>query len=166
MTIEEIIPPAVKPFDSIKDRVAADWIFEQQRHEQETAAATMLAAIQAGRNFADAATIAGVIPHLTPLVTRGEGAAGMPPELQRILFGLKKGEPAMVELSQGFVVAIPAEIAVADPNADKAGFDKLRAELAQNIASDYAGVFQEAVRLRANPRINRANFDQIVQPQQ
>ena len=44
--------------------------------------------------------------------------------------------------------------------------DKLRAELAQNIASDYAGVFQEAVRLRANPRINRANFDQIVQPQQ
>jgi peptidyl-prolyl cis-trans isomerase D len=166
MTVEEIIPPAVKPFDTIKDRVAADWTFEQQRHEQETAAAAMLAAIQAGRNFPDAATIAGVIPHLTPLVTRGEGAAGMPPELQRVLFGLKKDEPAMVETSQGFVVAVPAEIAVADPHADKAGFDKLRSELSQNIASDYAGVFQEAVRLRANPNINRTNFDRIVQPQQ
>jgi hypothetical protein len=27
-------------------------------------------------------------------------------------------------------------------------------------------VFQEAVRLRANPNINRTNFDRIVQPQQ
>jgi peptidyl-prolyl cis-trans isomerase D len=90
----------------------------------------------------------------------------MPPELQRVLFGLKKNEPAMVETSQGFVVAVPAEIAVADPHADKAGFDKLRSELSQNIASDYAGVFQEAVRLRANPNINRTNFDRIVQPQQ
>ena len=166
MAVEDIIPPAVKPFDTIEDRVAADWTFEQQRHAQETAAASMLAAIQGGRNFADAATIAGVIPHLTPLVTRGAGAAGMPPELQRILFGLKKGEPTMVETAQGFIVAVPAEIAVADPDADKAGFDKLRTELSQNIASDYANVFQEAVRLRANPRINRANFDQIVQPQQ
>ncbi len=165
LAVEDIVPPAVKPFDTVKDRVAGDWTFEQQRRAQETAAAAMLAAIQSGRNFADAATIAGVIPHLTPLVSRGEGAAGMPPELQRVLFALKKDEPTMVETAQGFIVAIPAEIAVADPAADKAGFEKLRSELSRNMASDYASVFQDAVRLRANPRINRTNFDQIVQPQ-
>ena len=127
---------------------------------------SMLAAIQGGRNFADAATIAGVIPRLTPLVSRGEGVAGMPPELHQMLFGLKKGEPTMVETAEGFIVAIPAEIVVPDPNTDKAGYDKMRTDLSRNIASDYASVFQEAVRLRANRRINQANFDQIVQPQQ
>ncbi len=166
LTIEDITPPGVKPFDDVKSRVIADWTFDQQHHAQNEAAAAMLAAIQGGRTFADAATIAGVIPHLTPLVSRGEGAAGMPPELQQVLFGLKKGEPTMVETAEAFVVAIPAEIVIADPNADKAGFEKMRTDLSRNIASDYASVFQEAVRLRANPRVNQANFDQIVQPQQ
>ena len=166
LTIEEITPPSVKPFDAVKDRVSGDWTFEQQHHAQNEAAAAMLAAIQGGRNFADAATIAGVIPRLTPLVSRGEGVAGMPPELHQMLFGLKKGEPTMVETAEGFIVAIPAEIVVPDPNTDKAGYDKMRTDLSRNIASDYASVFQEAVRLRANRRINQANFDQIVQPQQ
>ena len=165
LTIEDVTPPGVKPFDDVKARVGDDWTFEQQHHAQNEAAATMLAAIQGGRPFADAATIAGVVPHLTPLVSRGEGAAGMPAELQQVLFGLKKAAATMVETSTGFVVAIPAEIVVADPNADKAGFDKMRTDLSRNIASDYATVFQEAVRLRVKPRIDQANFDQIVQPQ-
>ena len=164
VVVEDVTPPGLKPFDAVKDRVAADWTFDQQRHAQEQAAAAMLGSIQGGRDFADAATIAGVIPHLTPLVSRGETAAGMPPELMRVLFGLKKGEPTMAETAEGFVVAIPAEIVVADPAADKAGFDKMRADLARNIAMDYATVFQEAVRQRANPRINQANYNQIVQP--
>ena len=164
LVVEEITPPSVKPFDSVKERVAADWLFDQQRHALEEAAAAMLGAIQGGRNFADAATIAGVVPHLTPLVARGQPVAGMPPELQQILFGLKKGEATMVETAEGFIVAIPAEIVVSDPEADKAGFDKLRTDLSRNIAADYANVFQEAVRQRANPRINQTNFDQIVQP--
>jgi hypothetical protein len=40
----------------------------------------------------------------------------------------------------------------------------MRADLARNIAQDYTTVFQEAARQRANPRINQANYDQIVQP--
>ena len=165
VTIEETTPPGVKPFDAVKDRVAADWTFDQQHHAQETAAAAMLASIQGGRSFADAATIAGVVPQLTPVVSRGEGAQGMPPELQPALFGLKKGEPTMVETAEGFIVAVPAEIIEPDPATDQAGFDKMRTQLSQNIGGDYVSVFQEAVRLRANPRINQTNYDQIVQPQ-
>lgn len=166
VAVETIEPPGSRAYDTVKDRVSADWTFDQKRHAQEEAAAAMLAAMQGGRNFADAATIAGVIPHLSPLVSRGQGVDGMPPELQRILFGLKKDEPTMVETAEGFIVAVPVEITVPDPNVEKADFEKLRTDLSRNIASDYASVFQEAVRVRANPRINQANFDQIVQPQQ
>ena len=164
LVVEDVTPPSVRPYDDIRTRVAGDWAFEQQRRAQEEAAAAMLAAIQAGRNFPDAATIAGVIPRLTSRVTRGEGVAGIPPELHRILFGLKKNEPTMVETAEGFVVAIPVEIVVPNPKDDEAGYARMRGDLARNIGNDFATVFQEAVRLRANPRVNQTNFNQIVQP--
>lgn len=164
LAIEEIAPPGVRPFEDVRERVTGDWTFEQQRHAQEVAAAAMLASIQGGRNFADAATIAGVIPWITPRVSRGEGAPGMPPELQQVLFGLKKNEPTMVETAQGFIVAVAVEIIVPDPKDDEAAFNKMRLELSRNIGNDFTTVFQDAVRLRANPQINQANFNQIVQP--
>ena len=164
VTVENITPPGIKPFEEAKDRVSADWTFDQQRHAQELAATAMLTAIQGGRSFADAATIAGVVPHMTPMVSRGATAAGMAPELQRILFGLKKSEPTMVETPDGFLVAVPAEIVDSNPDTDKTAFEKMRLDLSRNIAQDYVTVFQDAVRQRAKPRINQANYDQIVQP--
>jgi peptidyl-prolyl cis-trans isomerase D len=164
IAVEEITAPGLKPFDDVRTAVADEWMFQQQRHAQEEAAAAMLASIHGGRPFADAATIAGVVPKLTPIVSRGESAEGMPVELHQVLFGLKKAEATMVETSTGFIVAVPAEIVVPDPAADTAGFAKLNSELTNAIGSDLVATFQEAVRLRAKPRINQTNFDQIVQP--
>ena len=164
VAVETIDPPGIKPFEDVKDRAGADWTFDQQRRAQEQAATAMVTAIQGGRTFADAATIAGVVPHMSPTVARGDGSAGVPPELLRVLFGLKKDEPTMVETPTGFVVAIPAEIVELSPDGDKIAFEKMRLDLSRNIAQDYVTVFQEAVRQRANPRVNQANFDQIVQP--
>ena len=164
IAVEEITPPGLKPFDDVRTAVADEWLFQQQRRSQEEAAAAMLGSIHGGRPFADAATIAGVVPKLTPIVSRGEGAAGMPMELHQVLFGLKKAEATMVETSTGFIVAVPAEIVVPDPAADTAGFAKMTSELTNAIGTDLVATFQEAVRQRAKPRINQTNFDQIVQP--
>jgi peptidyl-prolyl cis-trans isomerase D len=98
------------------------------------------------------------------LVTRAEPDPAMPQEVQQVLFGLKRGEPTMVENADGFLIATPVEIVAPDPAADKAGYDQLRAAVARTVSSDLASVFAEALRLRASPRINQANVDQIVQP--
>jgi peptidyl-prolyl cis-trans isomerase D len=165
MMIEDITPPTLKPFESVQARVLEDWHFDQQRHVQNQAAAAMMAAINDGRSFTDAATIAGVTPRLTPQVTRGQSVQGMPIELHRVLFGLKKGEATMVETAEGFIVAIAAEIIEPDSRSDEAGFTKTKRDVGIGIARDVAAVFQQAIRLRSNPQINRTNFDQIVQPQ-
>ena len=47
---------------------------------------------------------------------------------------------------------------------DAAGYEQLRAAVARTVGNDLAATFAEALRLRANPRINQANVDQIVQP--
>ncbi len=164
VTVESVTPPGTKSFDEVKEQVGKDWAFDQQRRAQNMAATAMMTAVQGGQSFADAATVAGVVPHMSPAITRGQTEAAIPPELARIMFGLKKGEATMVETSQGFVVAVVADVTDQNPDQDKAAFDKLRSDLSRNVAQDYATVFQDAVRLRANPRINQANIDQIVQP--
>jgi peptidyl-prolyl cis-trans isomerase D len=166
LSVEEIIPPAAKPFDTVKQEVTDDWTRDQRRHIEEEAAAKLLTAVKGGQSLADAATVAGVTVRRTPLVTREANAEGMAPQLAKVLFGLKKGEPAMVETPDGFIVAVTAEIVEADPKTDPAGFDQLRTAVTRSIAGDLASVFADALRARAQPRINQASLDNITgQPQ-
>ena len=166
LSVEDVIPPAVKPFDSVKEQVTDDWTDDQRRHSEEETAAKLLTAVKGGQSLADAATVAGVTVRRTPLVTRDASVEGMPPQLQQVLFGLKPGEPTMVATKDGFLVAVPAEIIEANPKSDPAGFDQLRTVVNRSIASDLASVFADALRTRAQPRINQAALDNIAgQPQ-
>ena len=161
LSVEDIIPPAVKPFDTVTQQVTEDWTQDQRRHNEEAAAAKLLAAVKGGQSLADAATVAGVTVRRTPLVTREANTEGMPPQLAKVLFGLKKGEPTMVETPDGFIVAVAAEIVEADPKTDPAGFDQLRTAVTRSVAGDLASVFADALRARAQPRINQAALDNI-----
>ncbi|HEY0183467.1 MAG TPA: peptidyl-prolyl cis-trans isomerase [Rhodopila sp.] len=165
LTVESIIPPGQKPFDAVKDQVAEDWKQDQRRRFQDQAATAMMTAVQGGKSFSDAATIAGVTPKLSPLVTRNQSSPEVPPELQRVMFGLKKGEATMVEIAEGFVVAQLAEIVKPDAATDKAGYDQARTAIAKSLSNDVATVFIDAVRLRARPQINQQAFDSVIQPQ-
>lgn len=165
LTVEKVIPPGERPFDAVKDRVADDWKQDQRRQSEDKAATAMMAAVKGGKSFSDAATIAGVTPKLSPLVTRREGNPDVPPELQRVMFGLKKGEATMVQVPDGFVVAQLAEIVKPDAAADKTGYDQVRTAVTKSISNDLATVFVDALRLRANPRVSQQGFNTAVQVQ-
>ena len=166
LSVEDVTPPAVKPYDAVKEQVEADWMRDWQRHAQEQAAAKLLAAVKGGQSLADAAAVAGVAVRRTPLVTRGAGAEGMPQQLEQPLFALKQGEPTMVETGDGFIVAVPAEIVEADPKADPAGYGQMRQAVARSVGTDLAGVFADALRVRAAPRINQPVLDNVTGQQQ
>ncbi len=161
LSVEDITPPAPKPFDEVKQQVAADWTRDAERHAQEAAAAKLFAAVKGGQSLADAATVAGGTVRRTNLVTRDGSAEGVPPELARALFGLKPGEPTMVETPEAFVVAVPAEIIEPDPKADPAGYDQLRTAVERSVATDLATVFVQALQERAKPQINQQVVDNI-----
>ncbi len=166
LSVENVTAPAVKPFDTVKDQVAADWTRDARRRAQEQAAAKLLAAVKGGQSLADAATVAGVTVRRSPLVGLGAAAEGMPPQLQKPLFALKQGQPTMVETADGFIVAVPAEIVEADPKADPAGYGEVRQAVARSIGTDLASVFAEALRARAQPRINQPVLDNVTGQQQ
>jgi peptidyl-prolyl cis-trans isomerase D len=164
LVLESIIPPGVKPFDTVKQQVTEDWKQDQRRRFQNQAATAMMVAVQDGKSFSDAAIVAGVTPKLSPLVTRNEGNPEVPPDLQRVLFGLKKSEATMVETPNGFVVAQLTEIVKPDAAADKTGYDQARAAIAKSVSNDLASVFVDAVQRRARPQTNQQAFDSVVQP--
>jgi peptidyl-prolyl cis-trans isomerase D len=161
ISVEDVTPPAEKPFDEVKEQAAADWTHDARRHVQEQAAAKLLAAVKGGQSLADAAAVAGVTVRRTPLVTRDGVAQGMPPKLGQALFSLKPGEPTMGESGDEYIVAVPAEIVEADPKADPAGYAQVREAVARSSANDLAAVFADALRERAQPQINQPVVDTV-----
>ena len=83
MQVEGVVPPAVRPYDEVKDKVLADWTQDQVRRTQNAAAANLLAAIDKGQSIADAALVAGVTVRHSPLVDRGTPTDGMPPRCSK-----------------------------------------------------------------------------------
>jgi peptidyl-prolyl cis-trans isomerase D len=165
LTVESIIPPGKKPFDAVKDQVTEDWKQDQRRRFQDHAATAMMTAVQDGKAFSDAATIAGVTPKLGPLVTRNDGSPEVPPELQRVMFGMKQNEATMIEVPEGFVVAQLAQIVKPDAAADKTAYDQARTTVSKSISNDIATVFVDAVRQRSKPQVNQQGFDNVIQAQ-
>lgn len=164
LVVEAVTPPGKQPFEAVKDKVQEDWKQDQRRHTEEQAATAMMTAVKDGKSFSDAATVAGVMPHLSALVTRNQSNPEIPPALQRVLFGLKKSQATMVETADGFVVAQLAEVVAPDAAADKAGYDQARAAITRSVQNDLAAVLVDAVRQRAEPQINQRAFDTVVQP--
>ena len=120
LTVEQVIPAAAKPFATVRTAVATAWEQAALRKEAERTAAGVLARLNKGMPLAAAA--GGLPVTTTPLAGRGAPQAGMPAALQRVLFGLKPHEPAMVQTTDGFVVAVPDKIVPPDP---KTGSERL-----------------------------------------
>jgi hypothetical protein len=72
----------------------------------------------------------------------------------------------MVQTANSFIVAVPAEIELPNPSADPTGYATLQDTLSHSIGNDIATLFTNAVRVRANAKINHSNFDSVVQAQQ
>lgn len=163
--VEDIAPPAPRPFDTVAEAVLEDWMQADIRRTQEAAAAKMLEAIKGGQSLADAALIADVPTRRLPEVSRGaRPAEEVPLQLVNPLFDLKLGEATMVETADGFVVAVLAEIQPAQPDADPIGYGQVREALGQAIGDDVQAVLIAGLRARARPQVNKTMVDRIVQP--
>lgn len=163
LSVEEVTPPAVKPFDAVKAAVAADLARDVSRKRAEQAAAKMLAAVKSGKSFTEAASAAGVSVQRSARIGRA-APADVPSEVAQILFDLKPGEPGMVETPTGFAVFLPAEIISPDPKADPAGYAQLRAGLNRSLGDDLELTFAAALRQRQGVQVNETLLNNYIQP--
>ncbi len=164
--VEEVMPPAPRPYEEVAEAVLADWTAAAIRRTQEEAAAKILEALKGGQSLADAAVIADLPVRRLPEISRGARPADeVPLQLVVPLFDLKLGEATMVETVDGFAVAVLAEIQPATPDADPIGFGQVRDALGAAIGDDVQAALTAGLRARAKPQVNRVMVDRIVQPE-
>jgi peptidyl-prolyl cis-trans isomerase D len=163
--VEEVTPPAPRPYASVAAEVLADWTQAELRRTQEEAAAKMMEAVRGGMSLADAALVADAPVRRLPEISRGaRPAPEVPLQLVTPLFELKPGEATMAETAEGFVVAVLAEIQPAQPDADPIGYAQVREALGNAIGDDIQAALTAGLRARARPQINKTMVDRIVQP--
>jgi peptidyl-prolyl cis-trans isomerase D len=161
-TIDNITPPAVRPYDQVKSQVAAAWQQDALTRAAETKAAALLAAVNNGQTLDAAASAAGDAVAMSPPVTR-DATNGVPSSLVPVLFGLKPGEAAMQQTSDGFLVAVLASISQPKPADDPRDQAEIQQAMAKSLQNDVAESFFGGLQTRDNVKIEPKLFAQIYQ---
>lgn len=161
VSVEKIIPPALKPFHTIKSAILADWTGAQVKRQEEVAAAHLLAAVKSGKTLDAAAGAVGEPVAASKPMTRAKPAAGVPAKLLPIIFTLKPGEPAMVETAQEFIVATVTAIAEPKPGSDPAIESHIQTALDRAMRTDVLQTYATALRSRYHVKINPKMLRQI-----
>ena len=161
VVVDEVTPPASRPFEQVADAARADYARDQTHRAADALAAGLLAAVQSGQTLEAAALAAKVeLRHLPP-VGRGRAPAGVPEALVKPLFLLKPGQPTMVETPDGFTVAQLTKVVSPEPTGDPAGAERARTALTREVAADTELAFATAAREAASPTVNQRLLDSI-----
>ncbi|MCU0987373.1 MAG: peptidyl-prolyl cis-trans isomerase [Acetobacteraceae bacterium] len=151
--LETITPPAVRPFETIRDAVRTAWEAAERRRAMETSAGAMLAAIQGGQSFEAAAAAQGwTARRIGPFLRSARGAGAPPPPVLQAIFGLRPGDATMVEANNAFIVLAIA--AITTPEGTEERLRPLRENLAVGIADDLEAQFAQYIQGRAAATIN------------
>lgn len=161
--VDGVTPPALRPFDAVKDEVAAAWKAEQQAIKAAEKAKGLAEQLQAAGSGGAAALAkaAGAEYALIPAFARDQAnGAALPPDVVQKLFTLTPGQVAAGQTGAAQVLARLTEILPADPTAQAAEKEALKTSLAQAMESDVMAQFISALQQRwpvvmHHDRINR-----------
>lgn len=155
VTVSENLPPAVRPFDEVKDRVRSDLLNARKSEAAKSAAAAALAKF---KTVAAATSAKGwdlkkgvdAVPK-QPL----PGTGGTTPELERALFGptVAKGATGAVPVPSGALLYEITEVERFDPVAFRTRKDGLRDELLTQKKNGFLQVTMDGLRNRYKDRI-------------
>ena len=162
--VDAITPSHLKPLADVRDDVVSMWQDKQRQEKAKARAEQIVAAVQAGKTLEAAAAQFGlkVSPAEPAVRTAGfNPRSTVPPEVNAKLFALKPGETGTVPVSNATYVVRLTQVIAADPAADKAGVDQLRAELRQQMSGDVVQAYVDALRQRYGVTINQDVIDRV-----
>jgi len=174
MRVDKITKPALRPFDTVKVKVAEAWKAARRKTAAEAIAKDVLKAVNGGAKLADAVTEWALEVKPVAGVTRdGKGGNdGLDAGLIGKIFGLQPGKAAIGRVGEGYRVAVLSKVTAAGTgrNAkDAAAARKAVADsLSDAIRDDLNGQLVAALRDAAGVEIFRQTVDSLFgdQPRQ
>jgi len=165
--VDAVTPPALRPFDSVRDQVVELWESRQRAAMAETLAqelADKAAGPAALAGLADEHQ--GVTFSETPALTRDGTADGKMSDLGRPavtrLFAMNLNEAAWVPSQDGAIVMRLTEIIPADPQTSPQGVtavaDQLRARLGEDLFAQMVTTFRNRYGVEVNQKLIQQIF--------
>lgn len=154
--VDQVSPPALKPFDAVKDRVLGAWNAEQQEQEARRQAD---AAAERGRKGEALSSVGGPYKvETTKPFLRAEGERPtVPPLLAAEMFKQPAvGGISVVTIPGGAMVARLAVINPSDPKTQAPQFDAMRKQLTQALSDDLSQQYLLALQKDYGVKINNA----------
>lgn len=163
LSVDQIVPPALRPYDQVKDKVLAAWTLDAQARAAQARAATLTHDVQAGQSLAQAAAQVGGKVTALPVFSRAVQAAGVDARTAAVVFSLKPGGARMESTADGFAVVVLSSVTPPDPVQNAAGYAQLRGKLDQDLRNDASWSFLSSLQTRDNVNVNEKLLAQIYQ---
>lgn len=163
LRVDGITPAAVRPLDSIRDKVAAAWTAERKAEEARKTAQSVTERIAAGVKLAELAGEVGQKVRTTDPFTRdGDGAGDhVSAALVEKMFALRVGDAAWAPTLDGTVVGVAKEVKSANPLSDSKGVKAVSDRLRQVMAVDFLAQYTNALRDRYPVEIDQAAVEDM-----
>ncbi|MBL8703807.1 MAG: SurA N-terminal domain-containing protein [Rhodospirillales bacterium] len=155
-----ISPPAVKPFEQVREQVVQAIVAEKRLEAAKAEAEAIQAKVKGGATLAAAAG-EGVEVKTTQPFTRDDRAAFGRPAASLVadLFKASAGDTAIAQSGPGYIVAQLKSIAPADPAADAPALAQVADALRQQIGADVYAQFNNALRSRFGVEVKQSVVD-------
>ncbi|HEY1720830.1 MAG TPA: SurA N-terminal domain-containing protein [Magnetospirillaceae bacterium] len=155
--VDDVTPPALKPFDVAKNDVLAAWTLDRQKEEAQKAANDAVDRLNKGDKVN---AVAGSIkPETTEPFVR-TGSDKVPSPVAAAAFKLEAGKAVAVPVDATVYAVKLDSILRADPKADAPGVEDVRDQVQQMIGADLNSQFVIALDKQIGVTINRQQIDQ------
>ena len=159
--VDQVDPPAIKPFDKIAEQARRDYLAEEQR-KRITAKANELASKYRVAGIGALAAAMNTTPIVLPMpVRRDDESETLSKDLIAALFAAKQGEPVVGSAIQQDTVLIATATAVAAPNAQELaqGIAAVSERIDQALADDVLQQYTNDAKQSLGVRVDQAALD-------
>jgi len=161
LSVDDITPASLRPFSDVRDKVLAAWTQAQMRQAaNEKATGLYVAATDKGglANVPDAQ--AGLQHGVT--ISRNGGTTQVPPQMQRVIFGMKVGQSTMIEADGAFFVATLTAVTHPPVDPKAANYGRIKDSLSQSLNDDVGLSYVAALEKTLKPKTNMNQFNAVV----
>jgi len=161
--VDSVTEPALKPLDTVRDQVVADWQADQRARKATEKAEALAKAANDGKPWAEVVAEAGAAPApLGPVTRDGRGEGGPARGLSGVLFGLQPGKAGTLQEADGTYVVRLAEVQPAADPADAKS--RIGTALKGEVSNDLVAQFNAALRRRYDVSIDQQALAQLYRP--
>ncbi len=160
--VTAITPPAVKPFEQVREQVVQAILAEKRLAAAKTEAEAIQVKVKGGATLAAAAGDGVEVKTTQPFTRDDRAAFGRPAaSLVADLFKASPGDTAIALSGPGYIVAQLKSVTPADPAADAAAVTQVADTLRQAIGADVYAQFNNALRDRFGVEVKQSVVDQM-----